>query len=354
MHRRVPPRAGAADGPLTLVRHHVQAHAVAYLWRARRTGAASARADVAQPCLTPLPSRPSRRPARSRLRGSRHDGITRARDVAAAEEPLDVRLHGRSFAVIMRTPGEDRALAAGFLLSERIIRSAADIGAIEHCRHPDQSKRITWWTCSSWVTPRPRSALLEQRRQVIANSSCGSAAAPPSTSSRPTVAPCRLDRDDAAERDERSRPPARATVPVRRNRRPPRRGAFHIRGTLLGSAEDVGRHNAVDKVIGSFSLRPAPAVLRLPAPDGQRTRVVRDRPEGLARRLRIVAAPRRRPARLLRWLSRPALRCSGSHTKPARTFTRMPPESMVCSQILTCSPAPSSSLLTMSGRSPSI
>lgn len=67
-------------------------------------------------------------------------GASSTMDSAAAEEPLDVRLHGRSFAVIMRTPGDERALAAGFLLSERIIRSAADIGAIEHCRHPDQTR----------------------------------------------------------------------------------------------------------------------------------------------------------------------------------------------------------------------
>ena len=59
--------------------------------------------------------------------------VTRTTDVAAAEEPLDVRLHGRSFAVIMRTPGDDKSLAAGFLLSERIIRSFDDVGAIEHC-----------------------------------------------------------------------------------------------------------------------------------------------------------------------------------------------------------------------------
>src|SRR3954470_15575882 len=66
--------------------------------------------------------------------------VTRTSDLAAAEEPLDVRLHGRSFAVIMRTPGEDRALAAGFLLSERVIRSAPDLGAVEHCLHPDETK----------------------------------------------------------------------------------------------------------------------------------------------------------------------------------------------------------------------
>ena len=58
-------------------------------------------------------------------------------DAAAIEEPLEIRLQGTAFAVIMRTPGDDQALAAGFLLSEGVIRSAADIGAVEHCRHPD-------------------------------------------------------------------------------------------------------------------------------------------------------------------------------------------------------------------------
>src|SRR4029078_1809311 len=58
-------------------------------------------------------------------------------DLAATEEPLEVRLHGKSFAVIMRTPGADRELAAGFLLSEGVIHSHDDLGAVEHCRHPD-------------------------------------------------------------------------------------------------------------------------------------------------------------------------------------------------------------------------
>src|ERR1700730_6678555 len=57
-------------------------------------------------------------------------------DRAAVEEPLEIRLHDRPFAVIMRTPGADRELAAGFLLAERVIRSAADLGPAAHC--PDR------------------------------------------------------------------------------------------------------------------------------------------------------------------------------------------------------------------------
>ena len=65
-----------------------------------------------------------------RVRGPQR---TTGHDCTAVEEPLEVRLHGRSFAVIMRTPGADRELAAGFLLAERVVRTSDDLGTIEHC-----------------------------------------------------------------------------------------------------------------------------------------------------------------------------------------------------------------------------
>ena len=66
---------------------------------------------------------------------------TAGRDSVAVEEPLEIRLHGRTFAVIMRTPGADRELAAGFLLAERVIRTSDDLGTIEHCTDPDPAYR---------------------------------------------------------------------------------------------------------------------------------------------------------------------------------------------------------------------
>src|SRR5947199_7082808 len=57
-------------------------------------------------------------------------------DRAAMEEPLEIRLHGRPFAVIMRTPGADRELAAGFLLAERVLMTPDDLGTIEYCTDP--------------------------------------------------------------------------------------------------------------------------------------------------------------------------------------------------------------------------
>src|SRR3954467_11533119 len=97
--------------------------------------------------------------------------VTHCTDSAATEEPLDIRLHGKSFAVIMRTPGDDRALAAGFLLSERVIRSPADLGAVEHCRHPDHA--IAHHVVDVFLRGDAAAGvarMLDGRRQMIANS----------------------------------------------------------------------------------------------------------------------------------------------------------------------------------------
>src|SRR3954467_3383144 len=103
-------------------------------------------------------------------------GLTRAAepDVAAAEEPLEVRLHDRPFAVIMRTPGADRELAAGVLLAERVITGADDLGTIAHCTdpaadHPENVVNVTLANGSAAVLDR----VLAGRRQVTTTSSCG-------------------------------------------------------------------------------------------------------------------------------------------------------------------------------------
>src|SRR5687768_8996952 len=97
-----------------------------------------------------------------------------AEDAAAVEEPLEVRLHGRPFAVIMRTPGADRELAAGFLFAEGVIAASADIGAVEHCRHPEHPDRhnvVDVYLMDGAARGVERH--LEDRRRVMTNSSCG-------------------------------------------------------------------------------------------------------------------------------------------------------------------------------------
>jgi len=186
-------------------------------------------------------------------------GVLATTDVAAAEEPLDIRLHGRSFAVIMRTPGEDRTLAAGFLLSERVIQSAADIGAVEHCRHPDQAKAhhvVDVYLHGSAADRVPE--MLEGRRQLIANSSCGVCGRATIEELRAGIAPLAAGGtvDVAVIRELPERLRARQST-FEETGGLHGAAAFTIDGTLLASAEDVGRHNAVDKVIGAFLLEEA-------------------------------------------------------------------------------------------------
>jgi FdhD protein len=195
---------------------------------------------------------PTRRVEVTRVAGQT---VTRTTDVAAAEEPLDVRLHGKSFAVIMRTPGDDKALAAGFLLSERIIRSFDDVGAIEHCKHPDQRKAhhvVDVYLVGGAASRVP--SLLDQRRQVIANSSCGVCGRSTIDELLGELKPLNVD-------------PRDPLVPLGVIRALPDRlrarqstfdetGGLHAAaicsadGEILAAAEDVGRHNAVDKVVG--------------------------------------------------------------------------------------------------------
>src|SRR5215831_18353668 len=209
---------------------------------------------------------PTRRVDVTRVAGP---DVTHTTDVAAAEEPLDVR----SFAVIMRTPGNDKALAAGFLLSERIIRSADDIGAIEHCRHPDQTKAhhvVEVFLVGDAAARVP--AMLEQRRQVIANSSCGVCGRSTIDEMLGEVTPLAVGPDE--------RPIALDVIRSLPDRLRAQQSTFDetgglhaaaicsTAGEIMAVAEDVGRHNAVDKVVGTLLLASAfaPSSLRRDRP----------------------------------------------------------------------------------------
>jgi FdhD protein len=179
-------------------------------------------------------------------------GPSRSSDVdrAAVEEPLEIRLHGRRFVVIMRTPGSDRELAAGFLLAEQTIRGHDDLGAIEFCTDPqgDVSANVLNVILTA---PALVDQALAERRHTTANSSCGlcgrtsieslAVDVPPVTSqitaSVTTLATLPdLLRGAQTVFDETGGLHAA--------------GLFTHDGEFVGSAEDVGRHNAVDKVIG--------------------------------------------------------------------------------------------------------
>ena len=185
------------------------------------------------------------------------DGSAQVPDVAAVEEPLEIRIHDRPFAVIMRTPGADRHLAAGFLLAEGLIGRADDLGAVEHCRHPDHPDAhniVNVFLLGEAATALPQK--LSERRNVVTNSSCGICGRVTIESIRRRAAPVAstttLNRDQVV------------ALPVSLRARQELfddTGALHAAavfepsGACIAMAEDVGRHNAVDKVIGDLLLQ---------------------------------------------------------------------------------------------------
>ena len=179
-----------------------------------------------------------------------------ARDLAAGEEPLEIRLDGAPFVVIMRTPGADRELAAGFLLAERLIAGADDLGLIRHCTDPDgaDAPNVLNVTLASTSAARVGHALAE-RRMVTANRACG-------VCGRKNIEDLLSGVQPLAARWV-MRAEVIASLPDALRRAQPvfdATGGLHAAalfdrdGRLIASAEDVGRHNAVDKVIGAQVL----------------------------------------------------------------------------------------------------
>src|SRR5205814_4371245 len=94
--------------------------------------------------------------------------VRRERDELATEEPLEIRVRGHAVSVTMRTPGHDDELAAGFLLSEGMIRTQADILTIEPCGQNDAGNLL-----NVQLAPLVPVDFERLTRHVFASSSCG-------------------------------------------------------------------------------------------------------------------------------------------------------------------------------------
>jgi len=171
-------------------------------------------------------------------------------DRVAIEAPLEVRVNGEAFAVIMRTPGEDEALTLGFLLSEGVIDGIADVA--ETPSWPDDpalANRINV-VLTADATDRLSGV---GRRRVAMSSACG-------LCGRVTIESLRRDgvslplQWSVQAALVCSLPPAlRATQRgFDETGGVHAAGLFDRTGALVTSAEDVGRHNAVDKVVGQM------------------------------------------------------------------------------------------------------
>ena len=183
-------------------------------------------------------------------------GAAEVDDVAAVEEPLEIRLHDRPFAVVMRTPGEDRHLTAGFLLAEGVIAHADDLGAVEHCRHPDHPNVhnvVNVFFLGRAATRVPE--MLEGRRNVLSTSSCGICGRVTIESLQTRASPLQMSETISRGILQDLPSQLRARQPLFDET-----GALHaaalftVDGECVAIAEDVGRHNAVDKVVGQMLL----------------------------------------------------------------------------------------------------
>jgi FdhD protein len=175
-------------------------------------------------------------------------------DELAAEEPLEIRVGGAVLTVTMRTPGDDFELAAGFLLAEGIVDRCDDISRISYGRAADGC--ATGNVVEVRLRPDRIVDIDALHRHFVAASSCG-------ICGRTSIESIRA-RDTPVPNDEfRVAPEILTCLPValRSAQRIFGRtgglhaaGLFEANGTLVVAREDIGRHNAVDKVIGDAVL----------------------------------------------------------------------------------------------------
>jgi FdhD protein len=181
--------------------------------------------------------------------------LRRRPDDLAAEEPLEIRLRAVPLTVTMRTPGQDIDLAMGFLLSEGIIRTADDVVTAQLCAGTDtpNTYNVVDVTLRSDVPP----PVTDPSRNFYTTSSCGvcgkASIDAVRTRSRFDVAsdPLRVPAGVLAGLPDRLRSAQRT---FDRTGGLHAAGLFTPGGDLVVLREDVGRHNAVDKVIG-WALR---------------------------------------------------------------------------------------------------
>jgi FdhD protein len=198
----------------------------------------------------------------------RRQGEGEASDLVALEEPLEIRLAGERVGLLMRTPGDDHRLALGFLFSEGILASAAGVSSVHHCGRPGDE------TYGNAIDVAPSSGAVIDwdkvdgaRRDRSPSSACG-------VCGRSTIddlvagllPPEPIDPVPAALVADRVRA-LREHQPVFAATGATHAAALWTRdGALIAAHEDVGRHNAVDKVVGALLIaREAGAAAPVPA-----------------------------------------------------------------------------------------
>lgn len=184
------------------------------------------------------------------------DGVTsRSKvDVLAVEEPLEIRLSGEAFTVTMRTPGNDFELVAGFLVAEGMLGTSEELRGMRYCAGADEFGNQTYNVIDCDLDPHAVRASISEKRNVLTTSACGICGTtsidavektlPPAPSAGPQLS---ISAEPLLQLPETLRDHQQIfdkTGGVHAA------GLFDSEGHLMCLREDVGRHNAVDKVIG--------------------------------------------------------------------------------------------------------
>ena len=205
-----------------------------------------------RPTLDTLPTMgrvTARRPVRHVSAGT----AERRPETLAVEEPLEIRVNGTPITVTMRTPGSDFELAQGFLLTEGVITRRDDVEAIRYCSGAGPDGLNTYNVLDITLAAGVPAPDTDVTRNFYTTSSCG------------VCGKASLDAVRLSSRypvgDQVLRIDSRTLTALPGRLRSAQKvfattgglhaaGLFDVDGALLASREDIGRHNAVDKVIG--------------------------------------------------------------------------------------------------------
>lgn len=174
-------------------------------------------------------------------------------DTMVVEEPLEIRVGGRALAVTMRTPGDDMDLAAGFLVSEGVVTRAEDLASMRFCAGATDEGVNTYNVLDLTLAPGVAAPDPSVERNFYTTSSCGVCGKASLDSVRTATAYAVADDPLLMSARELGAMPDRlreAQKVFDRTGGLHAAGLFSATGELLCVREDVGRHNAVDKVVG--------------------------------------------------------------------------------------------------------
>lgn len=176
--------------------------------------------------------------------------VRATQDYLVGEEPLEIRVNDRSLSVTMRTPGHDLELAAGFLFTEGVIQTRDQIASIEHAAECKPTERGNIVVAELSANAEPD--LEKLQRNFYTTSSCG-------ICGKASIDAVRARGVKTIQSQLRIEPEVLCRLPeaLRAGQQIFGRtgglhaaGLFDASGKLIVEREDIGRHNAVDKIVG--------------------------------------------------------------------------------------------------------